>query len=142
MSDNDDLQRQAQEKLAQAHRLIEEAGDLARQGQFYLHFGEIGEFVPSIIDDTKALREKALQILEARGRDNGSKLVRTGIIQSNGLEGQKWIKNPRTPISELSDDEVNDALDDIISKLREDSGISSEALEYADRDQWWAPSRC
>lgn len=61
MSEN--LKKLAQEKLAQAHTLLKEAGDLADRGGFHLTFWGGGSYAPKIGEITPELREEALERL-------------------------------------------------------------------------------
>ena len=143
MSNREDLKKQAQEKLVQARTLIYEAGQLAKEGQFYLYFGEIGEFVPSSIDDREALRAEALELLKSKGRDNGGRYVRSETEKyGDGSPAMEWIPNPPTPYSDLSEEEVEEQLEQLIEGLLDGNEVSYDAREYATRDTWWAPSRC
>ncbi len=140
---SEDLKRQAQEKLVAAWDLIKEAGALAKKGQFYLHFGEVGEFVPSSFGDRDALRAEALETLKREGRDNGGKWVSSPTEKyPNGQPKQSYVSNPSTPYDELSEEEVEDEVERIIDSIIDNGEISSDAREYAERDQWWHPSRC
>lgn len=132
----DKLKELAQQKLADARKLIDEAGELAKEGQFYLHFGEIGEFIPSSLDDDDKLREKALNILKEEGMSSGGNWVR----DLNGT--MQWVDNPPIPYEMLSDQEIEDEIDCLVANLRDELGVSYEAQQYGERDQWWHPSRC
>ncbi len=121
MENKEELQRQAQEKLSEARRLIDEAGRLAKRGQFYLHFGEIGEFVPSSIDDRSQYREEALRRMKQYGVYRGQKSI---------------------PLDQLTPDEFESEIKKGIERVRRDQDVTSDALEYGTRDAWWCPSRC
>jgi hypothetical protein len=119
----EELEKQAQEKLAQARQLIKEAGALAKEGQFVLHFGEIGTFIPRAAVDPSALREKAIEILKDEEESYGYK-----------------------PWDSMNDDEREDAIGEVTSELSSDLGVPYQFREYGydsgDADRWWHPSRC
>lgn len=143
MSEREELEKKAQEKLSEAWRLIREAGDLAKQGQFYLNFGEVGEFIPSSFDNRENLREQALAELKRDGRNNDGKWVKSLTEKyPDGSPKSDWIPNPTTPFDELTEEEVEEELEAIIDGIIDASGASSEGREYGARDTWWAPSRC
>lgn len=142
MTASDELQKQAQEKLSEARRLIREAGELAKQGQFALHFGEIGDFVPRGFVDPDLLRDRAIENLKRDGRGNGSRLVKDDSSDPYG----HYEDNPRTPWDEIPEDDREDAIDAEIEAIREEMDVPYEFREYGgdvgDTDRWWHPSRC
>lgn len=143
MSEREELEKQAQEKLSQAWRLIGEAGELAKQGQFYLSFGEVGEFIPSSFGDREKLREQALEELKRDGRNNGGKWVDSPTEKyPDGSPQRDYVPNPTTPFEELTEEEVEEEIEGLIDSLIDGSGVSYEGREYGGRDQWWHPSRC
>lgn len=143
MSDVEELKRQAQGKLSEARRLIGDAGELAKEGQFALHFGEIGDFVPRSFVDGSLLRERALENLKREGRYNGSQRV---VDDPTAVCGYHYEDLPRTPWDEVPEDEREDAIDAEVEALRDEMEVPSEFREYGggveDADRWWAPSRC
>lgn len=139
---SEELKKQAQEKLVEARRLISEAGELAKQGQFALHFGEIGDFIPRSFVDPDLLRERAIETIKRDGRYNGQHRV---VDDPSVAYGYHYEDDPRTPWDELSEDEREDAIDAEIESIRDEMDVPSEFREYCgveDADQWWAPSRC
>lgn len=139
---SDELQKQAQEKLSEAHRLIREAGELAKQGQFALHFGEIGDFIPRSFVDTELLRERAIENLKRDGRYNGIHRV---VDDPSEPFGYHYEDDPRTPWDEIPEDEREDAVEAEIDAIRDEMEVPSEFREYCgieDTDRWWHPSRC
>lgn len=134
----EELKKCAQEKLAAARAMIREAGALAKEGQFVLHFGEIGTFIPSSIDDREALRAQALEILKRDGMNNGYDVIMGDPEFPHG----KYVDKPPTPFESLTKDEVENEVEKIADDLIDETGIDREDLEYSDRDTWWHPSRC
>lgn len=136
----EELEKLAQGKLVEARRLIREAGDLAKEGQFYLSFGEIGEFIPKTIFDRTAYRVEAEAELKRDGRDNGHDKVPPTTEKPYG----DWAERPRTPYAELTEEERETAIDDIIEGILENLEVSWEFREYHSEgtDKWWHPSRC
>lgn len=138
---SEELKKQAQEKLAEARRLIREAGELAKQGQFALHFGEIGDFIPRSFVDTDLLRDKAIENIKREGRYNGYHRV----VDPNNPTEYHYEDDPRTPWDEIPEDEREDAIDAEIEALRDEMEVPSEFREccdVSDADRWWHPSRC
>lgn len=144
MSNRDELEKQAQAKLADAWRLIHEAGDLAKEGQFSLHFGEVGDFVPRSYTDPSLLRERAIEELRENGRPNDR--IRVAVpISSESPHGYRYDEVPNTSWDEMDECEREDAIEAEIDSIRENMDIPSELRKYgADgvADEWWAPSRC
>jgi hypothetical protein len=140
---SDELYKQAQEKLVEAHRLIREAGELAKQGQFSLHFGEIGDFIPRVLVDESLRREKAIENLKRDGRYNGHHKV---VDDPSVAYAYHFEDNPRTPWDEIPEDEREDAIDAEMESIKEEADVPCEFWEYGggseDADQWWHPSRC
>lgn len=132
---SDELQKQAQEKLSEARRLIRDAGELAKQGQFALHFGEIGDFIPRSFVDPEILRERAIENLKREGRYNGRHRV-----------GYHYEDDPRTMWDDIPEDEREDAIEAEIDAIRDEMEVPSEFREYgydmSVTDRWWHPSRC
>jgi hypothetical protein len=143
---SEELQKQAQEKLSEARRLIREAGELAKQGQFALHFGEIGDFIPRSAVDRGLLREKALGILKAEGKENGGSYVRSETEKwDDGSVKSVFVANPPTPFDQLSEDEIECGIEHIVDGLIDEMNVPWEFREYGtadEADQWWHPSRC
>jgi hypothetical protein len=138
---SEDLEKQAQAKLAEAMRLIDEAGELAKQGQFSLHFGEIGDFIPRAAVDGSLLREKAIENLKRDGRPNGSQRVEDPTVP----HGYRYDDLPTTPWDELDEDEQESAIESEIEALQDQMDVPYEFREYcgvSEADQWWHPSRC
>lgn len=138
---SEDLEKQAQEKLSQAWNLINEAGELAKQGQFSLHFGEVGDFIPRSAVDGTILREKAIENLKRDGRPNGSERVADPENPGRFI----YVDNPHTPWDELDEDEQEEAIEAEIEGLQDEMDVPYEFKEYCgveDADQWWYPSRC
>jgi hypothetical protein len=138
---SEELEKQAQEKLAEARRLIREAGELAKQGQFALHFGAIGDFIPRSFVDRDLLRERAIETIKREGRYNGWEYAN----DPGQPDGRVPADLPRTPWDELSEDERESAIDDEIEALRDGMEVPYEFREYydvSDTDRWWHPSRC
>lgn len=142
MSNREDLEKQAQEKLTQAWALIREAGALAKEGQFHLHFGEVGDFIPSLIDDRDKLRERALEILKKNGKSEGGHWEDFEEKYPSGLPKSVWVPNPSIPFDDLTPEQVEEEIEQVIDEIIDDMGIPYEAREYGERDTWWAPSRC
>lgn len=141
----EELKKQAQTKLAEARSLIREAGELAKQGQFILHFGEIGTFIPRSALDRDLLKTEALEILQRDGRYNGYDKIPTGKKTPWGSDVYDYKDRPSTPYTELSQDEIEVELEKLVDDLIGDSEIPSEFREYhsaEDADKWWHPSRC
>lgn len=127
------LQEEAQEKLSKAWELIDEAGKLAKKGQFVLEFGEVGTFIPKRYSDPELYREDALEELKAEGWNRwNSKTGKYDIITWAELEADE----------ELMKSAVDHKIESIIDSL----DIPSEFREYDDdgegTDCWWTPSRC
>ncbi len=135
MSNREDLEKQAQAKLVEAARLVREAGDMAREGQFYIQFDEGGVFVPAIYDDEEAMRPLALEILKTEGKSNGGNWR-----EKDEKRFGEWVANPATPFSELTEQQVEEEIEGIIEGLRDE--IPYMAMEYGSRDRWWQPSNC
>jgi hypothetical protein len=131
----EEMQKLAQQKLAEASRLVHEAAQLAKKGQFLLEFNEGGVFVPSIIDDEEALRPRALEILKSEGKSNGGEWVK-----KEGAQFGEWVPNPTTPFEELTEEQVEEELEGIIQSMRDE--VPYMAMEYGSRDTWWQPSNC
>lgn len=118
--ENEELKKQAQKKLSEARRLIKEAGDLAEQGCFTLHFGEIGDYVPRVMLNREHYRTAAL---ERARRDYPT-------------------------MDEMSEEERNGIVDDYISDwMADDVGYQRmESIRYGESPDdvagWWHPSRC
>lgn len=132
MSNRLELQKQAQEKLVEAERLIKEAGQLAKEGQFVLHVGEIGTFIPKRYKDPELYRDEAIEILKLEGWEYYDRTGRTTITR---------------PWSELEADPelLEEAVGDTIETLIDQSDVPSEYREYGPDegpDKWWHPSRC
>lgn len=132
MSERAELEKQAQEKLAQAQRLIDEAGQLAKQGQFVLHFGEIGTFIPKKYNDPAIYRDEAIELLKEEGWNQ--------FDQSKG----DYVK---TTWAELENDpeRMEEAISDVSDSLITNSNVPWEYREYDGGegvDAWWHPSRC
>lgn len=124
---SDDLEKQAQAKLSEARRLISEAGELAKQGQFSLHFGEIGDFIPRTAVDPDMLRERAIAELQGETFE--------GLTGHLGTVG--WV--------DLTEDEREEQIENKIEELQDAFDVPYEFREYyrvSDADDWWAPSRC
>jgi len=143
----EELEKLAHEKLAQANRLIDEAGELAKEGQFPLHFGEIGDFIPRAAVDRELLRERAIENLKRDGRSNGHDKV----LNEEKSKGSPWpvydyVARPVTPWDEITDeDEREAAIDKEIEDIMDNMDIPYEFREYgsvSEADAWWHPSRC
>jgi len=138
---SEELQKQAQAKLSEARRLINEAGELAKEGQFALHFGETGDFVPRAYFDRELLRPRATALLESRGRQNHALRIEDPTIEW----GYRYEEVPNTPWAELDESERASAIEEEIDGLREEMNVPYEFQEYGSAkqaDRWWAPSRC
>ena len=135
--DNEELQKQAQAKLVEARRLLDEAGELAKRGQFYLSFMG-SHFIPSSLADEESLRQRALSELQAEGRYNGCEYVYDDPEFPRG----KSIERDPTPFSELNEDEIEEEVDALVESYIDNLGIPYEAREYGARDRWWKPSTC
>lgn len=141
----EDLQKEAQGKLADARRLIREAGELAKEGQFFLNFGEIGCFIPrSMLDKTKMREEARLEAMK-----EGKTLRREEVDWNAPLDanGERPILKPRKflPWEDLNEEEQEELVEEIFDEMWSDSPIPYEFREYADEsdgDRWWHPSRC
>ncbi len=127
MADNEELQKQAQQKLADARTLIKEAGVLAEAGGFVLHFGEIGSFYPTAAFDPEKYRAEAERLAHEEGRS----------VYNRSTGGYNV-----TPFDELNEDEKDDLIDGLIRELKADEFGGSEDAEYAEAGRWWHPSRC
>lgn len=126
-----ELEKEAQAKIAEAWKLIGEAGKLAKEGQFVLEFGEVGTFIPKRYKDPELYREEALEILKTEGR--------RGDWNSDKREYEL------TPYDQLSDEEKEEALEETIEGLIESCEVPWEFREYDGGegiDDWWHPSRC
>ena len=139
---SEELEKQAHEKLAEAWKLIREAGELAKEGQFVLHFGEVGDFIPSKALDRETYTDRALAELIQNGRYNGEDRVDNGRRYSDGSVQWDYVEKPTTPHSELSEDEIEAAVEAIIDGIIDNLDIPYESREYGARDRWWHPSRC
>lgn len=124
---SDELKRKAQEKLAQAQRLLDEAGELAEQGGFTLRFHHGGDYVPKSACDRETYRQAATEMAMKDGRYDGYSA------------GQARY----TPWDKLDEDERSCLVDDTISDMM------SEELPYQFREAgyeeggfWWQPSNC
>lgn len=126
MEEKDELKRQAQQKLADAWKLIREAGQLAEQGNFTLHFGEVGSYVPKSLLDKGVWREKARKELEKTGREQYNHSTHTYDV---------------TPWDELSVDEQEALIDDYANDFMYDE-IGYDRVNYDVGPGWWHPSRC
>lgn len=126
------LQGEAQEKLAKAWELINEAGKLAKKGQFVLEFGEVGTFIPKRYADPDLYRDQAIEELKIEG-------------------WKRW--NPQTKVydistwSELQADEelMERAIEHKIEAIIDSLDVPWEYREYDGGegiDDWWTPSRC
>lgn len=147
MATKEELEKLAHEKLAQANRLIDEAGELAKEGQFPLHFGEIGDFIPRSAVDRQMLRQQAIDNLERDGRPNGHDKV----LNEEKTKGSPWpvydyVEKPSTPWAELDEDERETAIEHEIDSIIDGWDIPWEFREYGggadEADCWWHPSRC
>jgi len=114
MSDRqEELQKQAQEKLAQASTLLEEAAKLAEEGAFTIDFYEGGTYWPQSMTNPESIREQALEMAES---------------ETDGWEDMT---------AEEREEVVRDICDD-----PESYGIDTGSPgEYAEPGCWWQPSR-
>lgn len=123
-----ELQRQAQDKLSEASRLVREAGKLAKKGQFVLSFSDGGTFIPKRYKDPELYRDEALEELKTEGwmyYDGSQRVTR------------QW--------DSLSDDEKERAIDDRIESIIDNLDVPWEYRDYDDgegHDGWWTPSTC
>ena len=141
MSEHEELKKSAQAKLVEARRLIDEAGELAKEGQFALHFGEIGDFIPRSFVDKSLFRARAIESLKENGRENDSIRVH----DPSAFWGYRVEAVPNTPFKEIPEHEMEEAIEETIERLQEQIDIPSEFREYCgveEADQWWHPSRC
>lgn len=141
----EDLQKEAQGKLADARRLIREAGELAKEGQFFLNFGEIGCFIPSSMLDKSKVREEAKKL----AMEEGLTISYEELDWDSPLDadGNRLVIKPRVmkPWDELSEEEQEELVEQMFEDLWSDSPIPYGFREYADEsdgDRWWHPSRC
>ena len=142
---SEDLKKQAQEKLSQARALIHEAGELAKQGQFHLHFGEIGEFIPKSMMKKDGYRAEALKIAMKEGLTTKEACYNWNEYDKE--KGEFTLISPREflPWDQLEEDQREELVDDLTEQLWSDSPVPYEFREYCDEsdaDRWWHPSRC
>lgn len=160
--EREELEKQAQQKLADARKLINEAGDLAKKGQFFLHFGEIGDFIPKSLLNRESYREIATEEAKQQGRiDSYEKYDHQRSadgtpIPYGSVAREQWVKseNPSffivspmqvTPWADLTEDEQDDLIEQLMDDRYEDNGVPCDFREYCgaeDADRWWHPSRC
>lgn len=125
-----ELEQKAQALLVEARNLIKEAGKLAKEGQFVLHVGETGTFIPKRYKDPELYREEALQLLQADGWSRWDPLTNKTVV---------------TPWDTLSDAEKESAVESEIESIIDDLAVPYEYREYGGdegTDSWWKPSRC
>lgn len=135
MESAEDLQKEAQGKLAEARRLIKEAGVLAEKGNFHLYFGEIGSYYPKSMFDDERWEAEALAIAKAEGRtDYGEYNYRTNSYEF-GPDGRK------TAFDDLTTHEQDNLVHEIANELKSEAFGDCDAAEYASPG-WWHPSRC
>lgn len=128
MENAEELKKQAQEKLAEARRLINEAGELAKQGQFHLHFGEIGDFYPKKLLDRESYREVAVK----HARENG-------LERYNRSTGNY----DTTPFDQLDSGQQHNLVYELMEEfMLDETGLGVDDAEYIKGDRWWHPSRC
>ena len=125
-----EMEQLAPKKLVEAHRLIEEAGELAKEGEFFLNVGEIGCFLPKRVFDTELYREEAIEIIKNEGWDYYDSERKKSVSRT-------W--------DALTDDEKEEAIEDVAQNIIDNLDIPYEYREYGPRkgtDTWWSPSRC
>jgi hypothetical protein len=139
------LQKEAQAKLSEARKLIDEAGKLAEEGCFHLHFGEIGDYIPSGLMDDEKMRPLAIEEAKKEGKTTYGRQE----YPKNELGFADYSKPPIqvTPDvvktwDEMDEDEQEELVDSILEGMREE--VPWEYREYGDGTggEWWAPSRC
>lgn len=126
-----ELERQAQAKLAEARKLVKEAGALAKEGKFILEFNVGGTFIPKGYKDPALYREEAIEILKTEGRNDG---------WDPAAKCTKY-----TPYDQIPADEMEGAIEDTIESIIENLEIPYEYREYGGgdgTDSWWSPSTC
>jgi len=121
----EELKKQAQGKLAEARKLIAEAGELAKEGAFTLYFGEIGTYIPKAMFDREMYRKKALEWAQKNGKFD-------------------WNVKANIPWDDLDENERENLVERVIDDLMGEE-IPYEFQEYygpENADRWWHPSRC
>lgn len=142
--DREALEKEAQKKLSDARALIKEAGELAKKGQFFLHFGEIGSFIPKSAMSRSGLREQALKIAMEEGLTTKDATYDWSKRDSNGnileLTPREFM-----PWDDLDESQREQLVEEITDGLWDDSPVPWEFRQYcseSDADCWWHPSRC
>jgi hypothetical protein len=113
--------------LAEARRLIKDAGVLAEQGGFMLHFGEIGDYIPKSHADPGFWDKQARAELEENGYRTWD--AKTG-------------EPIDTPWADVPEDVREDIIDEYARELKSEE-LPREYVEYDNESSgWWKPSRC
>jgi hypothetical protein len=133
----EELQKEAQAKLAEARKLIKEAGQLAEKGSFTLHFGEIGSYYPKAMFDSSFFEAEATKIAQ----EEGLTIYGRSEYDYNARQYRKVTADVHKKWDELTEPERIKLVDQIARELRSEAFGGSEAAEYGSPG-WWHPSRC